>query len=86
MRLVVGCIDFKCWEGHLFKSSGADNFTQAMHNFSDATVLIRRVQNDAFFENYLIEEQDGYGSGLTSVMSFVSLLQDISWSALEYLK
>ncbi|PPR87568.1 hypothetical protein GOBAR_AA33123 [Gossypium barbadense] len=42
----------------------------------DATVL----------EYYLIEEQDVDGSGLTSVMGFVSFLEDIPQSVLEYMK
>ncbi|GMY15801.1 protein transport protein Sec24-like At3g07100 [Fagus crenata] len=49
--------------------------------------FIRGGQDDAtVFENYLIEEQDVDGSGLTSVMGFVSFLEDISRGVLEYLK
>ncbi|XP_022142397.1 protein transport protein sec24, partial [Momordica charantia] len=50
-------------------------------------IFIRGGQDDATaFENYLIEEQDVDGSGLTSVMGFVSFLEDIKQSVLEYLK
>ena len=50
-------------------------------------VFIRGGQDDATaFENYLIEEQDVDGSGLTSVMGFVSFLEDITQSVLEYMK
>ncbi|XP_039004723.1 protein transport protein SEC24-like [Hibiscus syriacus] len=50
-------------------------------------VFIRGGHDDAtVFENYLIEEQDVDGSGLTSVMGFVSFLEDITQSVLEYLK
>lgn len=50
-------------------------------------IFIRGGQDDAtVFENYLIEEQDVDGSGLTSVMGFVSFLEDISRGVLEYLK
>ncbi|KAI3523257.1 hypothetical protein L1887_01317 [Cichorium endivia] len=50
-------------------------------------MFIRGGQDDAsVFENYLIEEQDVDGSGFTSVMGFVSFLEEISQSVLEYLK
>ena len=50
-------------------------------------VFIRGGQDDATaFENYLIEEQDVDGSGLTSVMGFVSFLEDITQGVLEYMK
>ncbi|CAH1452419.1 unnamed protein product [Lactuca virosa] len=50
-------------------------------------VFIRGGQEDAsVFENYLIEEQDVDGSGFSSVMGFVSFLEEISQSVLEYIK
>lgn len=50
-------------------------------------IFIRGGQDDATaFENYLIEEQDVDGSGLTSVMGLVSFLEDVKQSVLEYLK
>ena len=50
-------------------------------------IFIRGGQDDAtIFENYLIEEQDVDGSGLTSVMGFVSFLEDVTKSVLEYIK
>ncbi|THG06557.1 hypothetical protein TEA_014051 [Camellia sinensis var. sinensis] len=50
-------------------------------------VFIRGGQNDATaFENYLIEEQDVDGNGFTSVMGFVSFLEEINHSVLEYMK
>lgn len=50
-------------------------------------IFIRGGHDDAtVFENYLIEEQDVDGSGVTSVMGFVSFLEDISRGVLEYLK
>lgn len=50
-------------------------------------IIIRGGQDDAtIFENYLIEEQDVDGSGLTSVMGFVSFLEEISQSVVEYMK
>ncbi|KAJ9699524.1 hypothetical protein PVL29_008220 [Vitis rotundifolia] len=50
-------------------------------------LFIQGGQDDATaFENYLIEEQDVEGSGLTSVMGFVSFLEDITRSVLEYMK
>lgn len=50
-------------------------------------IFIRGGQDDATaFENYLIEEQDVDGSGFTSVMGFVSFLEEISHSVLEYMK
>lgn len=49
--------------------------------------FIKGGQDDATaFENYLIEEQDVEGSGFTSVMGFVSFLEEINQSTLEYLK
>ncbi|PON65445.1 Sec23/Sec [Parasponia andersonii] len=50
-------------------------------------IFIRGGQEDATaFENFLIEEQDVDGSGLTSVTGFVSFLEDITQSVLEYMK
>lgn len=50
-------------------------------------LFIRGGQDDATpFENYLIEEQDVDGSGITSVMGFVSFLEDVTQSVLEYMK
>ncbi|KAL3530385.1 hypothetical protein ACH5RR_009707 [Cinchona calisaya] len=50
-------------------------------------MFIRGGLDDAtIFENYLIEEQDVEGSGFTSVMGFVSFLEEISRGVLEYLK
>ncbi|XP_027345883.1 protein transport protein SEC24 isoform X1 [Abrus precatorius] len=50
-------------------------------------IFIRGGQDDAsIFENYLIEEQDVDGSGLTSVMGFVSFLEDITQKVLEFMK
>ncbi|XP_059627638.1 protein transport protein SEC23 D [Cornus florida] len=50
-------------------------------------IFIRGGQDDATaFENYLIEEQDVDGSGFTSVMGFVSFLEEVSQSVLEYIK
>ena len=50
-------------------------------------IFIRGGQDDAsVFENYLIEEQDVDGSGFTSVMGFVSFLEDIAQSVIEYMK
>ncbi|KAL4591727.1 hypothetical protein LXL04_004698 [Taraxacum kok-saghyz] len=50
-------------------------------------VFIRGGMEDAgLFENYLIEEQDVDGSGFSSVMGFVSFLEEISQSVLEYIK
>ncbi|KAK4358579.1 hypothetical protein RND71_020808 [Anisodus tanguticus] len=49
--------------------------------------FIKGGQDDATaFENYLIEEQDVEGTGFTSVMDFVSFLEEINQSTLEYLK
>ncbi|KAL9235423.1 hypothetical protein vseg_010181 [Gypsophila vaccaria] len=48
-------------------------------------LFIRGGQDDATaFENYLIEEQDVEGSGFTSVMGFVSFLEDINRSVWDY--
>ena len=50
-------------------------------------IFIKGGQDDATaFENYLIEEQDVDGSGTTSIMGFVSFLEDITQSVLEYIK
>ncbi|PON48187.1 Sec23/Sec [Trema orientale] len=50
-------------------------------------IFIRGGQEDATaFENFLIEEQDVDGSGLTSVTGFVSFLEDITQTVLEYMK
>ncbi|KAF7805716.1 protein transport protein SEC24 [Senna tora] len=50
-------------------------------------IFIRGGQDDAsVFENFLIEEQDVDGSGLTSVMGFVSFLEGITHDVLEYMK
>ncbi|CAA2959279.1 transport SEC24 [Olea europaea subsp. europaea] len=50
-------------------------------------IFIRGGQDDATaFENYLIEEQDVEGSGFTSVLGFVSFLDEISQSVVEYMK
>ena len=50
-------------------------------------MFIRGGQDDPTpFENYLIEEQDVDGSGFASVMGFVSFLEEISQSVLEYMK
>lgn len=49
-------------------------------------IFIRGGQDDAtVFENYLIEEQDVEGSGFTSVMGFVSFLEDLNQDVLEYI-
>ncbi|XP_065867015.1 protein transport protein SEC23 D isoform X2 [Euphorbia lathyris] len=49
--------------------------------------FIRGGHDDASaFENYLIEEQDVDGNGFTSVMGFVSFLEEITQSVIEYLK
>ncbi|CAI9105648.1 OLC1v1004624C1 [Oldenlandia corymbosa var. corymbosa] len=50
-------------------------------------MFIRGGQDDAtVFENYLIEEQDVEGIGFSSVMGFVSFLEEINRGVLEYLK
>ncbi|KAF8397881.1 hypothetical protein HHK36_016806 [Tetracentron sinense] len=50
-------------------------------------IFIRGGQDDATaFENYLIEEQDVDGNGLTSAMGFVSFLEEITRNVLEYVK
>ncbi|OAY38211.1 protein transport protein SEC24 [Manihot esculenta] len=50
-------------------------------------IFIRGGHDDASaFEHYLIEEQDVNGNGFTSVMGFVSFLEDITQSVLEYMK
>ncbi|WOL03496.1 protein transport protein SEC23-like [Canna indica] len=49
--------------------------------------IIRGGQDDATaFERYLIEEQHIDGSDFSSMMGFVSFLEDISQNVLEYLK
>lgn len=49
-------------------------------------IFIRGGQDDAtVFENYLIEEQDVEGSGFTSVMGFVSFLEDLNQDVLKYI-
>lgn len=49
-------------------------------------IFIRGGQDDATaFENYLIEEQDVEGSGFTSVMGFVSFLDEVNRDVVEYL-
>ncbi|CAL0333968.1 unnamed protein product [Lupinus luteus] len=50
-------------------------------------IFIRGGHDDAsIFENFLIEEQDVDGSGLTSVMGFVSFFEDITQKVLEFIK
>lgn len=50
-------------------------------------IFIQGGQDDAsIFENFLIEEQDVDGSGLTSEMGFVSFLEDITVKVLEFIK
>lgn len=50
-------------------------------------IFLRGGQDDCTaFENYLIEEQDVDGSGFTSMMGFVSFLEEISQSVVEYMK
>ncbi|KAK6138301.1 hypothetical protein DH2020_027947 [Rehmannia glutinosa] len=50
-------------------------------------IFIRGGQDDAtVFENYLIEEQDVEGSGFTSVMGFVSFLDEVNRDVVEYLR
>ncbi|RXH83415.1 hypothetical protein DVH24_005668 [Malus domestica] len=50
-------------------------------------IFIRGGQDDATtFENYLIEEQDVDGNGITRVMGFVSFLDDLTECVLEYIK
>ncbi|KAI7731431.1 hypothetical protein M8C21_007801 [Ambrosia artemisiifolia] len=50
-------------------------------------MFIRGGQEDAsVFESYLIEEQDVDGSGFANAMGFVSFLEEISQSVLEYMK
>ncbi|OIW08495.1 hypothetical protein TanjilG_03171 [Lupinus angustifolius] len=50
-------------------------------------IFIRGGHDDAsIFENFLIEEQDVDGSGLTSMMGFVSFLEDITQKVLEFMK
>lgn len=48
--------------------------------------FIRGGHDDATsFENYLIEEQDVEGSGFTSVMGFVSFLDEVNHGVVEYM-
>ncbi|KAG5515796.1 hypothetical protein RHGRI_036743 [Rhododendron griersonianum] len=50
-------------------------------------IFLKGGQDDCTsFENYLIEEQDVDGSGFTSMMGFVSFLEEISQSVVEYMK
>uniref|UniRef100_A0A6N2LJM2 Sec23/Sec24 trunk domain-containing protein n=1 Tax=Salix viminalis TaxID=40686 RepID=A0A6N2LJM2_SALVM len=50
-------------------------------------IFIRGGQDDASaFENYLIEEQHVDGSGFASVMGFVSFLEDVTQSVMEFMK
>lgn len=50
-------------------------------------MFIKGGQDDATaFENHLIEEQDVDGNGLTSIMGFVSFLEEITHNVLEYMK
>ncbi|KAK2980179.1 hypothetical protein RJ640_007269 [Escallonia rubra] len=50
-------------------------------------MFIRGGQDDSTaFENYLIEEQDVDGSGFTSIMGFVSFLEEVNHNVLEYMK
>ncbi|XP_076893991.1 protein transport protein SEC23 D-like [Bidens hawaiensis] len=50
-------------------------------------MFIRGGQEDAsVFESYLIEEQDVDGSGFANAMGFVSFLEEISQSVMEYMK
>ncbi|XP_019164130.1 PREDICTED: protein transport protein Sec24A [Ipomoea nil] len=54
---------------------------------SPKLMFIRAGQDDATpFENFLIEEQDVEGNGFTSIMGFVSFLEEIHQSVLEYMK
>lgn len=54
---------------------------------SPKLIFIRAGQDDATpFENFLIEEQDVEGNGFTSIMGFVSFLEEIHQSVLEYMK
>ncbi|KAL7127110.1 hypothetical protein ABFS83_14G233400 [Erythranthe nasuta] len=49
-------------------------------------IFVRGGIDDATaFENYLIEEQDVEGSGFTSVMGFVSFLDEINHDVVEYM-
>ena len=49
-------------------------------------LFIREGQDDTTpFENYLIEEQDVEGSGYTSVMGFVSFVEDTNRSVWDYI-
>ncbi|KAI7730448.1 hypothetical protein M8C21_009534 [Ambrosia artemisiifolia] len=50
-------------------------------------MFIKGGEEDAsVFESYLIEEQDVDGSGFPNVMGFVSFLEEINQSVLEYMK
>ncbi|THU68747.1 hypothetical protein C4D60_Mb08t07110 [Musa balbisiana] len=56
-------------------------------NITPKLTFIRGGQDDATaFEKYLIEEQNIDGSDLSSIMGFVSFLEEISQGVLEYLK
>ncbi|KAK9072674.1 hypothetical protein SSX86_009109 [Deinandra increscens subsp. villosa] len=50
-------------------------------------MFIRGGQDDAsVFDSYLIEEQDVNGGGFANAMGFVSFLEEINQSVLEYMK
>jgi hypothetical protein len=49
-------------------------------------VIRSRHDNAETFEQYLIEEQDVDGVGLSNGMGFVSFLEQISRDILEYMK
>ncbi|RRT81023.1 hypothetical protein B296_00022761 [Ensete ventricosum] len=56
-------------------------------NITPKLTFIRGGQDDATaFEKYLIEEQNIDASDLSSIMGFVSFLEEISRGVLEYLK
>ncbi len=83
-----------CFTFSFFKQNGFSGLLRTTINklkqdrcITPKLTFIRGGQDDAtVFENYLIEEQDVDGSGLTSVIGFVSFLEDISRGVLEYLK
>ncbi|KAK9122802.1 hypothetical protein Sjap_012404 [Stephania japonica] len=50
-------------------------------------LFIKGGQDDAtIFENFLIEEQDVFGTGLTSSTGFVSFLEEITRTVVDYVK
>ncbi|KAK9170393.1 hypothetical protein Syun_002533 [Stephania yunnanensis] len=50
-------------------------------------LFIKGGQEDAtIFENFLIEEQDVFGTGLTSSTGFVSFLEEITRNVVDYVK